>query len=171
MTLLPELKSPLSYREQRDRYRFVLTAPLTIYFPKEFFPRVKWIDQYGEIWVRTDGREWTISEGYAWDGCSPKVFAFGKFWGTPDFRSTLAASCWHDSAGQCRLDPCMRPELPGWKWNERFAEIIAAQGCPKLARVYHLGLTLGNPLYAALGRLSGAEARSQLKRVWEEAEI
>lgn len=37
-----------------------------------------------------------VRRGYAWDGCSPKWWAMGRWWGTPDPECTRLASLVHD---------------------------------------------------------------------------
>ncbi len=147
MNGLPTIIGEFRYREQPGRWRFVLEAPLTIRFPLDWWGKYQFLDDEGRVWSQADGRDWTIVAGYAWDGASM----------APNFPSTMAASCWHDSAGQFRHLPCIASELPGGKWNKRFAQIIAAQGGTKVAALYHLGLILGNPFYSLIGKILGAK--------------
>jgi len=142
--LLP-IVHKLAYREQPGRWKFVLTEDLVITFPKDFWGDHYFVDTKGTLRVVTEGRDFVILKGYAWDGSS---FAI-------NFDETLAASCWHDAAGQFRQLPCIAPDLPGALWNKRFAEIIEAQGAPRIASFYHFGLILGNPFYSAIGKLIG----------------
>lgn len=46
---------------------------------------VRFLDEAGQHWlsIGISGRI-TVYKGYAWDGCSPAIKAFGKVWGTPD---------------------------------------------------------------------------------------
>lgn len=147
MNNLPAIIGQFRYREQPGKWRYVLEEPLTIRFPLDWWGRYQFTDDEGRVWSQVDGRDWTIPEDYAWDGAS---FAI-------NFPSTLAASCWHDAAGQFRHLPCIARELPGSLWNRRFAEIISAQGDQNIAALYHLGLILGNPFYSFFGRLFGAK--------------
>jgi len=144
--LLP-IVHPFSYAEQPGRWKFVLTSDLCITFTIKFWGRHRLSDKEGKIRSETDGRNWTIKSGYAWDGAS---FAINFPW-------TIAASCWHDSAGQFRHLPCIAPELTGAEWNKLFADIIRYYGADKTAFVYHFGLVLGNPFYSALGKLFGSK--------------
>jgi len=147
MNNLPAIIGEFSYREQPGKWRFVLEKPLTIRFPLDWWGKYQLADDEGRVWSKVDGRDWTIVAGYAWDGAS---FAI-------NFPSTLAASAWHDAAGQFRHLPCIASELPGWKWNRRFSEIISAQGDKGIAALYLLGLIIGNPFYSVIGKILGAK--------------
>ncbi len=147
----PSIVGEFRYREQPGKWRFVLDEPLRIYFPSDWWGIHELADKDGRVWARTSMRDWEICKGYAWDGSS---FAI-------NFKETLAASCWHDAAGQFRHLLCLRPELPGAIWNLRFAQIIAGQGAPKVAALYHAGLMLGNPFYSLAGKLFGAKHSGQ----------
>jgi hypothetical protein len=153
MNSLPAIIGEFRWRNQPGKWRFVLDAPLVIRFPLDWWGKYQFLDDEGKVWCQVDGRDWTISTDYAWDGAS---FAF-------DFPSTLAASCWHDCAGQFRHLACIKAELPGWKWNRRFAEIISAQGDTKLAALYHFGLIIGNPFYSFIGKFLGAKNKGVCK--------
>jgi hypothetical protein len=142
---------PLFYREQPGRWKFVLEDELHIHFPTKFWGTHDFADQQGRVWASTRGRDWILSEGYAWDGAS---FAI-------NFEATIAASAWHDAAGQFRCLPCIQYDLPGGQWNELFADIIASQGAPKVAALYWFGLMLGNPFYSAIGKLLGNKSTGQ----------
>ena len=146
MKLLPSIVGDFRYREPKTGgWKFVLEADLTIRFPKDFWGSHEFADKDGRPWVTTEARDWTISEGYAWDGAS---FAI-------NFEETLAASAWHDSSGQFRHLRCISKDLTGKIWNDRFADIITAQGAPKIAAVYWFGLFIGNPFYSGIGKLIG----------------
>ena len=123
----------------------MLPYGLRITFPQDDWGYHEFADDQGRVWVHTKKHEWIIAPEYAWDGAS---FAL-------NFESTIPASAFHDSAGQFRHQPCIRESLDGGVWNLRFAEIIEAQGSPWVARLYWFGLTLGNPLYVAAGKLLG----------------
>ena len=153
----PHVVSEFWYREQPGRWRFVLDQPLTIRFPLDHWGKHAFHDEKGTCWVRTEGSDWIISAGYAWDGSSPKFFAWGRHWGTPDFHSTRAASAWHDAAGQFRHLLCIADKLPGSLWNRRFADIIRGEGSPAIAALYGGALAIGNPFYNLAGRVLGAK--------------
>jgi hypothetical protein len=158
---LPQIIGSFSYREEAGgKWRFTLTAPLVIRFPSDWWGSYALADNAGKVWAWTDGRDWIIQTGYAWDGSSPKICIGGKYIGTPDFEETRAASCWHDCVGQFRHLPCVRSELPWGRWNKRFAEIIASQGAPGIGKLYYAGLAIGNPAYQLIGRLFGGNKPS-----------
>ena len=77
-------------------YKFTITQDIklpTDLKGKEF--KSKWLK------IEANG-DCTITKGYSWDGCSPKVKIFGKIIGTPDGKSlgdypiTYFASMLHD---------------------------------------------------------------------------
>lgn len=148
--LAPVVK-PFQFKEQKGKWKYVLTSPLKITFPKDYWGPHWFADKDGKIWSTTDQRDWTIREGYAWDGATL----------APDFKETIAASCWHDAASQFRHLLCISTALSGGVWNARFAEIIRAQGAPWLASIYHAGLTIGNPVYHAIGSFFGKKPTGQ----------
>lgn len=159
--IYPVVLGDFRYRENPGRWRFVLEEDLRIRFPLDYWGEHRFHDQKGTLRVSTSGNVWTIHKGYAWDGCSPKIFLFGRHLGTPDFEATRAASAWHDSAGQFRHLECTKQQIPGGVWNRRFGDIIRGQGSDLVASAYVAGLTLGNPFYQLLGKLAGGSARGR----------
>lgn len=139
---------PFAYRQQSGKWKFVLTSDLRITFPTKYWGNHEFADDAGRVWARTEGRDWIILAGYAWDGAS---FAINFAW-------TIAASAWHDAVGQFRHLLCLAADLTGAEWNQLFADIIRSRGGKKTAAVYHFGLTLGNPFYQALGKLFGSKS-------------
>jgi hypothetical protein len=132
------------WHRQGGRWPFVLDTDLRITFGDNWGWH-EFADDGGRVWCRTEGHDWILVAGYAWDGASMAI----------NFPSTIAASCWHDGAGQFRHLGCIKDRLSGGVWNGRFAEIIAGMGAPWVARVYWLGLAIGNPVYGAIGRWLG----------------
>jgi len=161
MSCNPQIVGDFDYREQPGKWRFVLESELWIKCPKDWFGTHEFADAKGRVWSKTIGNYWIISEGYAWDGCSPKFYLLGRHWGTPDFEATRAPSCLHDSMGQFRHLACIKDQLTGKVWNERFKEFISEQGAPKNAMIYHAGLVAFNPLHNGLGKLFGAKPTGQ----------
>ena len=53
-------------------------------------------DKDGNIWAWIKDGNLFISSGYAWNGCSPKVYLANFLLGTPDFHETIEASLIHD---------------------------------------------------------------------------
>jgi hypothetical protein len=148
--LLPVVHN-LRYREQPGRWKFVLTEELRITFPTKLWGRHIFADKDGRVWAETDGRDWILSKDYAWDGAS---FAI-------NFAETIAASAWHDAAGQFRHLLCIKKDLPRDQWNKLFADIITSQGAPKVAAIYHFGLVIGNPFYNLAGKILGNHSTGQ----------
>ncbi len=144
---------PFTFERRPGKWKFILTSPLQITFPKDYWGKHEFADEKNCVWAKAEARDWTISKGYAWDGASC----------APDFPETIAASCWHDAAGQFRHLPCIQTALSGGVWNHRFAEIIESQGAPKIATLYYIGLTLGNPVYSLLGKLFGKKPSGRCK--------
>jgi hypothetical protein len=138
---------PFDFVRQPGKWKFRLTTDLVIDFPGHDFGNHIFLDQRGTCRSLAGGDCWVITAGYAWDGASM----------VPDFPETIAASCWHDSAGQFRHLECLKKNLSGGQWNKFFADIIRAQGAPKIAAIYHFGLVIGNPFYQLAGRLFGAK--------------
>jgi len=154
--------SPLKFSEHPGKWRFRLEAPLVIEFKGMRWGDKNYVDRKGNCWVKTRGSEWEMQPGYMWDGSSPTFHAFGRHWGTPDFRHTIAASCWHDASGQCRHNSNLKHKLGWWTWNRLFRDIIVSQGGRVTGPVYHLGLIVGNPFYQALGSVFRAECSKLL---------
>lgn len=78
---------------------FQLKENYTVYLPKKYT-----VDKFISNKIFTIyGNCMTISEGFSWDGCSPKFRVFGKILGTPDGRIvngkpiTYEASMVHDA--------------------------------------------------------------------------
>ena len=150
----PRLETHFTYRENfaEGSWRWVLLEDLIIYFPDTNFGFHRFYDAQGHHWVSTNMHHFTIKKGYAWDGSSPKLRLGRKWLGTPDFQSTLIASCWHDASGQFRHLPCFKKVLSWSKWNWLFRELISHK---LTANTYFTGLVLGNLPYVILGKLFG----------------
>lgn len=59
-------------------------------------------DDKGRWWLRIGPHyKITVRDGYAWDGCSPKLAKIGPLWiGTIDTKRNMRASCVHDALCQ-----------------------------------------------------------------------
>lgn len=103
--------TPLSYR-QDGKYRFELTDDFEVNVPS-FAGRAHSVTGFGsntpgavgvgsfEAWLQIDQNGvLTLSQGYAWDGCSPAWKFAGKWWGTPTPEATRAACLVHDALYQ-----------------------------------------------------------------------
>lgn len=77
---------------------FQLKKDYTVYIPRKYAVDNSIINKDFTLY----GNRLTVSEGFSWDGCSPKFRLFGKVWGTPDGRIvdgkpiTWEASLVHD---------------------------------------------------------------------------
>jgi hypothetical protein len=112
MVPVPEFKSPSNYVELRGgksgNYRFTLNSNVRVNLwllagitrIPPICPdgkRIEFSDADGRTWATLDGSGvLTIMSGYSWNGCSPKWWAFGRWWGTPDPVCTHLASLVHD---------------------------------------------------------------------------
>ena len=76
-------------------YRFVtkriISTPLQVYHRNAAF-----CDGSGRVWATIEEGILHISQGYAWNGCSPKRKVLGVWLGTPDTVSNVHASLVHD---------------------------------------------------------------------------
>ena len=89
------------YRELRGGiYRFLLLKAVAVILDHDPGRDVDFRDAEGKTWLRLRGRRLTIGAGYAWDGASPKWWAFGRWWGTPDPESCRLGSLFHDCLRQ-----------------------------------------------------------------------
>ena len=92
----------LSVEEGKGAYRFKTLVPITYKFSEAvLIPPTRRAFIANDVeWARLSPKSLTITEGYAWNGSSPKkgIRVFGKdVWiGTPDFPATLPASLVHD---------------------------------------------------------------------------
>ena len=76
-------------------YRFVTKRIIAT--PLPFFHRnASFCDGSGRVWATIEEGILYISQGYAWNGCSPKRKVLGVWIGTPDTASNVHASLVHD---------------------------------------------------------------------------
>jgi hypothetical protein len=76
-------------------YRFVTKRIIAT--PLPFFHRnAAFCDSSGRVWATIEEGILYISQGYAWNGCSPKRKVLGVWIGTPDTASNVHASLVHD---------------------------------------------------------------------------
>ena len=72
-------------------YRFVTKRIIAT--PLPFFHRnAAFCDSSGRVWATIEEGILYISQGYAWNGCSPKRKVLGIWIGTPDTASNVHAS-------------------------------------------------------------------------------
>jgi len=91
------IKLGTDYVETTDSkvYRFVTRRIVPT--PLPFFHRnAVFCDGSGRVWATIEESILYISQGYAWNGCSPKRKVLGVWLGTPDHASNLHASLVHD---------------------------------------------------------------------------
>jgi hypothetical protein len=78
-------------------YRFVTKRIIATPLPLSFFHRnAAFCDGSGRVWATIEEGILYISQGYAWNGCSPKRKVLGVWLGTPDTASNVHASLGHD---------------------------------------------------------------------------
>ena len=128
-------------------YRFKTTRDIEIGLTYPIIPnnyKLVFRDQKGKARLTLYPQTIRIHGGYAWDGCTPKVCIFGKWFGSPDFEPTILASLVHDSLLQFHL----RGEFPLTReqCDEIFKEILIAQDF-QLASVYGVGVDIGTFLF------------------------
>ena len=76
-------------------YRFVTKRIIAT--PLPFFHRnAAFCDGSGRVWATIEEGILYVSQGYAWNGCSPKRKVLGVWIGTPDTASNVHASLVHD---------------------------------------------------------------------------
>jgi hypothetical protein len=92
-------------------------------------------DKAGREWMRMVHNGAWIRKDYAWNGCTPKYYALGRWWGTPDYEATRHASGTHDAF--CQFLACEHFPLHRSDVDEIFRLIIVAHGAPKIAETYH----------------------------------
>ena len=91
------IKLGVDYEKTKDSkvYRFVTKRIIAT--PLPFFHRnAAFCDGSGRVWATIEEGILYISQGYAWNGCSPKQKVLGIWWGTPDTASNVHASLVHD---------------------------------------------------------------------------
>jgi len=109
----------------------------------------KWlvVENNGKITVRG-----TYFHGYAWDGCSPKWYCFGRIRGTPDGKDdprtgkpiTYYASMFHDALYQfkCVVDITRREA-------DILFHLILKEAGFKCHWLYMLGVRIGGAFYGS----------------------
>lgn len=124
-------------REGRRLWRFQTTADafLTV---ADLLPEgrvISFRDKTEKEWIRMTHNCMVLRKGYAWNGCTPKFYLLGIWWGTPDFPSTIRASLWHDVLYQFSCTehfPLHRSDC-----DAIFRRLIELNGAPRIARLYH----------------------------------
>jgi hypothetical protein len=98
---------------------------------------ISFFDKRGREWMVMTARGAILRKGYAWNGCTPKVYlpVPGVWIGTPDFDATIPGSAWHDAFYQFAC--CHHFPLHRWECDEVFRRIIEMHGSPRIAKVYH----------------------------------
>jgi len=123
-------------REGKRRWRFVTTRGVRLHRKGLANHIICYHDKHGKIWARHDRFGLYIEEGYAWNGCSPKYWAWPFGWvGTPDFASTIFASLCHDVHYQFALTehfPIHKSDV-----DLLFYNMITMSGEAEIAALYH----------------------------------
>ena len=137
----PKFRKGWEYREMHPTkegnriWRFKLLHGVRIKVEGITTNNIVYHDAAGKPWARHDKFGIYIEEGYAWNGCSPKRWVWPHWWGTPDFKCTLAASLAHDVHYQFSRTahfPSNRSEV-----DSLFYDMILANGDFEIARIYH----------------------------------
>jgi hypothetical protein len=148
----PKIVSLLSYRYKGGKYKFVLTSKLEVKINMSL-GNVDFFDGRGKIRLSFNNDIITVHQRYAWDGASPKVKLFGQWIGTPDFHSTIAATCIHDALFQFLHTNCMT--LSMHDANVIFKELIQNCGGKNVGSVYYGAVELFGPAFYSFGSLFG----------------
>lgn len=109
---VPRFEIPGNYVEipggKSGKWRFTLNSNISVNLwllagirqPVELCARnerINFADSDNRVWATLTGDgTLTVMAGYMWNGCSPKWWAFGRWWGTPDPVCTRLASLVHD---------------------------------------------------------------------------
>jgi hypothetical protein len=129
-----------------NRYRYATNRTIRVKFKSPLFTDNKhyyFLDSKGKCWMMIFDNIITIKKGYAWNGCSPKIW-FGIWWGTPDFEKTIFASLVHDILLQFHKTqhfPLKRDQI-----DHIFKEILKLSKFP-LRAIYYFGVRLGTKFF------------------------
>ena len=82
-------------------WKFKLKEDHVFLVPKQFqktffFHELKFYDKKENEWLILTRNTIETKKGYSWDGCSPCIKIWGRFFGTPDTKKTYEASLVHD---------------------------------------------------------------------------
>lgn len=84
-----------------SRYKFTTEYQTGWRFPiNRDYVAYTYTAQWLKVATRDGYAQLTIPADYSWDGCSPKFYFLGRYWGTPDFQFTKRASLIHDALYQ-----------------------------------------------------------------------
>ena len=124
------------------KYRFELLRMAEIHLdkPLPLAAPLRLVDKLGRHWGTAYQTKIKIYPRYQWDGCSPKFILFKKFFGTPDFQTTILASLVHDFLGQS--DRCGH-YVPRAVQDALFRNILSQSGFP-LSWGYFGGTKIGS---------------------------
>ena len=109
---LPKFKEGLQFRKLKTKpfitkYRFKISLDIFLQSNSLLIPlgqKLEFKDKKGKVWLTIYPHVIKIHEGYAWNGCSPKIGLF-KFWiGPPDLENTILAPLVHDARIQCHKE-------------------------------------------------------------------
>lgn len=107
ITRVPKFRPGEDYRELRGgRHRFE-TLTVTRFPVASALPRLAFRDREGVMRLVFTPDRIVIPARYAWDGCTPKKWFMGRWWGTPDPEPTRPASLLHDVLYQFMHHPEM----------------------------------------------------------------
>jgi hypothetical protein len=146
---LIRILSDLRY-QYGGKYRFQLTGDLVVYLNKGWQGHHDLCD--GETtWAILDDDKLTIMAGYSFDGCSPSIRMFGRWFGTPTPKKAVAASAVHDALRGYMGIKCL--SYTRKDTDDVFFDMLKLSGFA-LGSVYH-GAVAG-PIGSLYSRLTSA---------------
>lgn len=122
------------------RYRILRDLCLRIEGMPQISHPITIRNKSGKVYAVVFQDEILVKAGYEWNGCSPKVQIFCRYFGTPDFKKTREASLWHDIGCQCVGQGNLTPSRKDW--DQLFLNICLERKF-KLARIYYAGTRVG----------------------------
>lgn len=125
-------------------YRFVTKRIIAT--PLPFFHRnAAFCDGSGRVWATIEEGILYISQGYAWNGCSPKRKVLGVWIGTPDTASNVHASLVHDVLFQFSATKHLR--FTRWEVNNIFRSIMRKDRFPLSEQYYRAVMRFGKDFW------------------------
>lgn len=141
--ILDENYSKLTPKQGHKRYRYVTKKDFEMKFKEPIIPKnstIHFMDNQDRIWAKIKHDTLIISKDYAWDGCTPKKWSLGIWWGTPDFKETILPSLVHDIL--CQFQDT--EHFPFYRdYKHRLFKYMLEQQNFKLSELYFWGVEFG----------------------------
>ncbi len=115
------------------KYRFKLLADLTVDIDLGLSGKHALYDGDRQ-WAMLDGDRLTIFKEYSFDGCSPSIRVFGRWFGTPTPKAAVVAAAVHDCLRGYLGLPCL--DYTREDSDDVFYNLLRDAGFP-LEGVYH----------------------------------